>query len=213
MSSLQESSPSSGDTKNIKIQGDANIFGDIRVGGNPGKTKRTQRSKAKRQIQMTPRKIDDEKSGPALVPVPTPSIVQGGKTVDGGKTVEGVAGGAVPAPTAAPTATLSNHVQKMKVILKNPPQKDKKVHLKPKKTNHELKHTTRKSRKVTVGLLGLKKRLTKAHNIRKSLASKPIDELRKDLVAKGIIKAGSKTPDSLIRQIAGDTEIVKGNLL
>jgi hypothetical protein len=39
----------------------------------------------------------------------------------------------------------------------------------------------------------------------------PIDQLRKELVEQGLIKATSKAPESILRQIAADAQIVGGN--
>ncbi|NDG30997.1 hypothetical protein EB118_13135 [bacterium] len=206
-------STQSTDTKNIKIQGGAEIFG-----GETRKKKTTRSSRTKQGSQMmVPKKLED---GPALTPVPTPAIIMGGevklKKMSSGSEVKKISVPPSPSPAPAPP-TNQTHTnptsQPLKVVLKKAQEKDKKVYLKPKKSSQESKNQTRKSRKVTLGIHGLKKRLTKAQHIRKSLANRPIDELKKELVSKGILKAGSKTPDDLVRQIAGDAEIVKGNLL
>lgn len=190
------------ETKNIKIQGGAEIFGGVI---SSKKSTRSSRGKKTAQISKNP------DNGTILTPIATPTTVTGVEikkihTPEISKPSLQAQQSQSQSPTQSPT-------QPLKVILKKAEEKSKKVLLRPKKTHQEQKNQTRKLRKVTLGLHGLKKRLTKAQNIRKSLIDKPIDELRKDLITKGILKAGSKTPDALVRQIAGDAELVKANLL
>ena len=67
---------------------------------------------------------------------------------------------------------------------------------------------TKKNRKIILGLVGLKKRQTKASKIKQSVKEMPLEDLKKHLVAKGLIKVGSKAPESILRQIAADSQIV-----
>ncbi len=94
----------------------------------------------------------------------------------------------------------------------------KKVHLNPKKHDEpkkELhkKHKTRKVRKVTLGLSSLHKRMTRAKKMREKVKDVPIHELKEQLVKKGLIKAHSKAPEAVLRQIAIDSQIVAGKAL
>lgn len=88
----------------------------------------------------------------------------------------------------------------------------KKVHLNPKKTDGpkqvSKKHHTRKHRKITIGLKGLRKRITRAKTLHKNAKEMPLDKLKEKLVKGGLIKANSKAPESILRQIAGDAEVV-----
>lgn len=70
------------------------------------------------------------------------------------------------------------------------------------------KHLTKKNRKIILGLVSLKKRQTKASKIKQSVKEMPLEDLKKHLVAKGLIKTGSKAPESILRQIAADSQIV-----
>ena len=70
------------------------------------------------------------------------------------------------------------------------------------------KHLTKKNRKIILGLVGLKKRQTKASKIKQSVKEMPLEDLKKHLIAKGLIKVGSKAPESILRQIAADSQIV-----
>lgn len=94
----------------------------------------------------------------------------------------------------------------------------KKVHLNPKKPDapkaelHK-KHKTRKVRKVTLGVSALHKRLTRAKKMREKVKEVPINELREQLVKKGLIKSSSKAPETVLRQIALDSQIVAGKAL
>ncbi len=94
----------------------------------------------------------------------------------------------------------------------------KKVHLNPKKQDaprQELhkKHKTRKVRKVTLGVSALHKRMTRAKKLREKVKGVPIQELKEQLVKKGLVKAHSKAPESVLRQIAIDSQIVAGKAL
>jgi hypothetical protein len=70
------------------------------------------------------------------------------------------------------------------------------------------KHLTKKNRKIILGLVSLKKRQTKASKIKQSVKEMPLEDLKKQLVTKGLIKVGSKAPESILRQIAADSQIV-----
>jgi hypothetical protein len=87
----------------------------------------------------------------------------------------------------------------------------KKVNLNPKKAEpqkHLSKHKTRRVRKVTLGISSLHKRITHAKKLHKTVKEMPIDKLKEKLVKGGLIKANSKAPESVLRQIAGDAEVV-----
>lgn len=69
---------------------------------------------------------------------------------------------------------------------------------------------TRKNRKITLGLSTLHKRVTRAKKIREQVKEIPLADLRKELVKRGLIKESSKAPESILRQIAADAQIVAG---
>lgn len=130
-----------------------------------------------------------------------------------------------PAPdrSAAPTGqyaqaggkTHSDH-KHVKVELKKKTTA-KKVHLNPKKAEAPKqaakKHHTRKHRKVTIGVSTLHKRITRAKKLHRKVKDMPIDTLKDKLVKGGLIKATSKAPESVLRQIAADAEVVKNKAL
>jgi len=87
----------------------------------------------------------------------------------------------------------------------------KKVHLNPKKADAPKlakKHQTKKARKVTLGISSLHKRITRAKKLHKTAKEMPLDKLKEKLIKGGLIKATSKAPESVLRQIAGDAEVV-----
>ena len=100
-----------------------------------------------------------------------------------------------------------------KVELKKAPP-SKKVHLHSKKptvpTKHHMTHK-KKTRKIVLGLVSLQKRQTRAKKISQKMKEMPLDKLKQQLVEQGLIKATSKAPESVLRQIAADAQIVGGN--
>lgn len=131
----------------------------------------------------------------------------------------------LPTPTAVqPTLPLEggNVHQKrpIKVVLNKSKITHKAVKLNPKKPisvsqeiNNPTNHKTKKARKITLGISGLKRRITIAQKIRSKTSKMPIDALRADLISKGLLKSGSKTPDDLVRQIASDAQILNKKVL
>jgi hypothetical protein len=93
----------------------------------------------------------------------------------------------------------------------------KKVHLNPKKADPpkqiSKKHQTRKIRKVTLGVSSLHKRITRAKKLHKKVKEMPIETLKEKLIKGGLIKANSKAPDNILRQMAADAEVVKNKAL
>jgi hypothetical protein len=97
-------------------------------------------------------------------------------------------------------------------LKKAPPSK--KVHLHSKKGvvpgKHHVTHK-KKTRKIILGLVSLQKRQTRAKKISQKMKEMPLDKLKKQLVEQGLIKVTSKAPESVLRQIAADAQIVAGN--
>lgn len=119
-----------------------------------------------------------------------------------------------PNQSAAPTNqyTQEGGTKHVRVELKKK-QSVKRVHLNPKKVDApkqhlSKKHQTRKVRKVTIGISSLHKRITRAKKVHKTVKDMPIDKLKERLVKGGLIKANSKAPIDILRQIAADAEVV-----
>ena len=137
-------------------------------------------------------------------------------------------GGPVDAPIAAnsstasgkstaqqPTPTLQGGAKSIRVELKKGATQ-KKVHLNPKKDGHvqvHKKEKTKKNRRITLGLVGLHKRLTRAKKIHRHVKEMPLAELKAQLVKRGLVKETTKAPESVLRQIAADAQIVVGSAL
>jgi hypothetical protein len=105
-----------------------------------------------------------------------------------------------------------NLVGGSRVELKKAPP-SKKVHLHSKKTHPTKHHVThkKKTRKIVLGLVSLQKRQTRAKKISQKMKEMPLDKLKQQLVEQGLIKITSKAPESVLRQIAADAQIVGGN--
>ena len=92
----------------------------------------------------------------------------------------------------------------------------KKVKLHPRKVEavkNPKKTTAKKSRKITLGMASLHKRVTRAKKVHHTMKHMPLDTLRKLLIQKKLIKPTSKAPESILRQIAVDSHIVEGKSL
>ena len=93
-------------------------------------------------------------------------------------------------------------------------QPTKKVRLEPKKDLKDLPkdQKKKKTRKITMGLVSLKKRQTRAKKISEKVKEMPLEKLRKHLIDRNLIKATSKAPESILRQIAADSQIVSDGI-
>jgi hypothetical protein len=108
----------------------------------------------------------------------------------------------------------------IKVELKKK-QQTKKVQLQPKKVDAPVKGTlhsgkkaqTKKVRKITLGIKALHKRMDRAKKMTRKVKEMPLEKLREHLIQKKLIKPTSKAPESVLRQIAADAQIVAGKAL
>jgi hypothetical protein len=92
----------------------------------------------------------------------------------------------------------------------------KKVKLHPKKVESKpvaKKGHTKKSRKITLGVAQLHKRMTRAKKVQHKVKAMPIESLKKLLIEKKLIKSTSKAPEAILRQIAADSQIMDGKSL
>ncbi len=120
-----------------------------------------------------------------------------------------------PVPSALPSATQT--AGSVKVILKPKAQKRTKVLLKKKQgAEPVIVHKKKIGRPATTRKLVLKslkhkmKRTRQAINNSKTL---PIDQIKKILIEKKLIKPTSKAPESVLRQMYADTVIVSKKML
>ena len=90
----------------------------------------------------------------------------------------------------------------------------RKVQLHPKKTDAPKKKPhTKKVRKITLGVSSMHRRMTLAKKVHKKIKEMPLDKLREHLVSRKLIKATSKAPESVLRQIAADSQLVAKKIL
>ncbi len=116
-----------------------------------------------------------------------------------------------PQQTGGSDSSSSSTSKSIKVELRKH-HTQKKVHLNP-KTSDEPKHMhtkekTRKAKKVTLGIKALHKRMTRAKKLRDTIKKMTYGELKEELIKKKLIKPTSKAPESVLRQIAIDSNIV-----
>jgi hypothetical protein len=106
---------------------------------------------------------------------------------------------------------VSNPVEKPKEITSvtlNPP-KQPRVKLIPKVSGVKvpIQNQTRKVRKIQ--LPNLTNRITRAKRVTDETKKVPIDKIKAYLINKGVIQAKSKAPDSMLRSMYGDFNILK----
>lgn len=94
----------------------------------------------------------------------------------------------------------------------------KKVQLQPKKTEPPKatlhgKKTLKKPRRITLGISSMHRRLTRAKKTQTRVREMPLDQLKKLLIAKKLIKPTSTAPEAILRQIAADAQIVADKAL
>lgn len=92
----------------------------------------------------------------------------------------------------------------------------KKVTLNPKKQDAaavKQPAQTKKARKFVLGISSMHKRVTRAKKIHHTLDKMPLEELRKQLIAAKLIKPTSKAPETILRQIAKDSQLVGKKIL
>jgi hypothetical protein len=136
-----------------------------------------------------------------------------------------------PAPaTAAPPQEQHGGRKDVKVILDKTNHKTRKLILAPKKviklppgplvkgTGEAVKKyshakTQKVARRIRVSVSGLNKRVNRAKTIKKESQVMPIEKLKKELETAGLIKAGSKAPETILRQMYTDFQVLKQRAL
>lgn len=69
------------------------------------------------------------------------------------------------------------------------------------------------ARKIKVSMSGLSKKISRAKTIRKEAAEATVDQIKKALHKAGLIKADSKAPESILRQMYADFMMLKSRAL
>ena len=121
---------------------------------------------------------------------------------------------AAPAAPSTPAVTVSRNAQggyheqekNVRVELKKKTEA-KSVHLRPTSDAPKKAQTKRRS-KLTLGISSLRKRITRAKHIHRNVKNMPLDKLKEELIKKNLIRPTSKAPESVLRQIARDSQMV-----
>jgi hypothetical protein len=142
---------------------------------------------------------------------------------------------AASAPATSPVATAPPQEQHggrkdVKVILDKTNHKTRKLILAPKKViklppgplargtgeavkKHSHAKTQKVARRIRVSVSGLNKRVNRAKTIKKESQVMPIEKLKKELETAGLIKTGSKAPETILRQMYTDFQVLKQRAL
>jgi hypothetical protein len=74
-------------------------------------------------------------------------------------------------------------------------------------------HKVKSARKVRVSMAGLSRKIKKAKTIRQKATGDSIESIKSELQKAGLIKAGSKAPDTMLRQMYADFMMLKKRAL
>jgi hypothetical protein len=169
----------------------------------------SRRQKKTKDSRVTTQKVHKEKEK-------IPPKKEGGGTSPG--TLTQLASTSVPGPLTDPVGVNSVVTQKgapiggsVKVVLQ-PKKKQTKVLLAaaaPKTANK----TRRVARKIRMSTAGLGKKMTRAKTIRQDATKLSLEAIKKDLVKAGLVKADSKAPEEILRQIYSDYMMLKKKAL
>jgi len=116
---------------------------------------------------------------------------------------------AVPVPTPVAVPVPVPVAVPVKVVLAAP--KKRAVVLAPKAPPH--KKTRRLGRSIKVSMAGLSKRMTRAKTIRKDAGTLGLPEIKAALQKAGLVKAESKAPEVILRQMYADYMMLKDRAL
>jgi len=167
---------------------------------------KTRKRRSKKQVQeeepISNQRITVKKGG-AMVLTPAPLV-------------------AAPAPAPAPVALQQAQQQggakvildkkKDKPLILSPPKKSGPAPVVIKKLPVKSK-TLKVARRIRVSVDGLNRKVNRAKTIKKESEKMPIDSLKKELVASGLVKSESKAPESILRQIYSDFQVLKQKAL
>ena len=117
-------------------------------------------------------------------------------------------GGAAPS-TQQPRVILAKSKKKSKVLLAAP-KHGKTVDL---SGANPAKKRSKTAKKVQVSLKGLTKKMSKAKKIHHKVSKNSLEDVKKELVAAGLIKADSKAPEDILRQMYTDFMVLKKRAL
>jgi hypothetical protein len=101
----------------------------------------------------------------------------------------------------------------MKVVLAAAKKKERVVLAPAKVTTPGKTRKVSRAKKVRVTISNLSKKIDKAKEIRKTASDSTVDEVKKALHKAGLIKADSKAPETMLRQMYADYMTLKGRAL
>ena len=78
---------------------------------------------------------------------------------------------------------------------------------------HGTRHKKSFARKINVSISGLSKKIHRAKTIRHKARKDTIEQIKKELEKAGLIKAGSKAPEEMLRQMYADFMTLKNRAL
>lgn len=135
-------------------------------------------------------------------------------------------------PVAAPSMINSPHTNSIQIplLLQKPQQplqqggvkhirvelkkkQSKKVNLHPKREISKINGNVKKTRKFVLGVSSFHKRMNRAKKMQRTVKAMPLDKLREHLINAKLIKKTSKAPESILRQIAEDSQLVGKHIL
>jgi hypothetical protein len=114
-------------------------------------------------------------------------------------------------PQQQPQPQQQGGVKHIRVELKK--KQSKKVNLHPKREISKINGNVKKTRKFVLGVSSFHKRMNRAKKMQRTVKAMPIDKLREHLINAKLIKKTSKAPESILRQIAEDSQLVGKHIL
>jgi hypothetical protein len=122
----------------------------------------------------------------------------------------------IPAAIEQPHEITMRPKEVQSVILK--PPKNNRVKLQPKATpsiptpvNAGALNKTRKARRIHLNTVALSNRITRAKKVKDESNRTSSSQIREYLIKKGVIQAKSKAPDSMLRSMYSDFNMLKDN--
>jgi hypothetical protein len=103
--------------------------------------------------------------------------------------------------------------QPVKVVLAEPKKKGRVVLAPAKAAGPAKTRKVSQAKKVRVTISNLSKKIHKAKEIRKLATESTLEDIKKLLTKIGLIKASSKAPDTMLRQMYADYMTLKGRAL
>ena len=146
-----------------------------------------------------------DQAAPLPVPPPPPSVHS---SANAKPVVSGVA-----PEQPGPTSLEQTGGAKAKPKLVLDPSKKQKQLIPSKGTKVKSTATRKNGKKIRVSLAGLGKRMTRHKSIQKEAKQVKIEDIKKALVEAKLVKADTKAPESMLRQMYADYQTLKNKAL